>query len=91
MTVEHILSVLSMYNQMILDDGHSLKCDNAAANERSRLSHCRWMCQQASGFTAPEDFGKLNRWLGFVQGVLWCYGFCTIAEMRSHNRSPQKG
>jgi hypothetical protein len=30
---------------------------------------------------------KVNRWLGFVQGVLWTNGIFTIEEMCDHNRS----
>jgi hypothetical protein len=34
-----------------------------------------------------ENHEKLNRWLGFVQGVLWVEGVYTLSEMRRHNRS----
>ena len=33
---------------------------------------------------------KFNRWLGFMQGILWCNGDFTLNEMRDHNRSPKK-
>lgn len=32
------------------------------------------------------DGEKLHRWLGFVQGVLYCQRVYTIEEMKEHNR-----
>jgi hypothetical protein len=35
----------------------------------------------------PEgSWEKANRWLGFIQGVLWTVGVYPISEMRDHNR-----
>jgi hypothetical protein len=31
-----------------------------------------------------SDTEKLNRWLGFVQGALWCNGVFSIDELRAH-------
>ena len=33
-----------------------------------------------------EDWVKANRWLGFIQGVLWEHHIFTIDNMRDHNR-----
>jgi len=33
-----------------------------------------------------EEWEKVNRWLGFVQGVLWLHGDYTLDQMREHNR-----
>ena len=48
-----------------------------------RLDHIRWMLNEMSNI---EELDKLNRWLGFVQGALWCGGVYTIDEMREHVR-----
>lgn len=32
------------------------------------------------------DFPKLNRWLGFMQGVLWANGIYSLDDLRTHNR-----
>lgn len=32
------------------------------------------------------DWDKFNRWLGFMQGVLWLHGDFTLDQMREHNR-----
>lgn len=40
----------------------------------------------------PEDPAKFDRWLGFIQGVIWAYKLRTVDEMREDNRiSSQNG
>jgi hypothetical protein len=41
---------------------------------------------------ASEDeiqkmIGKLMRWLGFAQGVLWLAGYKTLTELKAHNKT----
>lgn len=45
--------------------------------------HLRWMLQQLRG---PMEHGKAMRWLGFVQGVLICTGYTTVAAERDFTR-----
>jgi len=33
-----------------------------------------------------ELVAKINRWLGFVQGILFQSGLCTIDDLKNHNR-----
>lgn len=33
-----------------------------------------------------EDEGKLMRWLGFMQGVLWAEKRFTLEQLKDHNR-----
>lgn len=42
--------------------------------------------QEGAGGAALE--GKANRWLGFVQGVLWSTGRRTVTQMKDDNRTP---
>ena len=44
------------------------------------LDHIKFMLDNL-----PEDMEKANRWLGFIQGVLWTRGIYTIDDMREHN------
>jgi hypothetical protein len=30
---------------------------------------------------------KINRWLGFIQGVMWTYGMFSIDDLRVHSRA----
>jgi hypothetical protein len=34
----------------------------------------------------PLSIGKMNRWLGFVQGWFWTQRFFTVDELKDHNR-----
>lgn len=49
-------------------------------NRRTRLGHTRWMLHvmRKGGKWLPETY---SRWLGFVQGVLWCEGLRTLKEL----------
>ena len=48
------------------------------------LQHAAWMIEECNNFVNSADVGKINRWLGFVQGVLWKEGIFTIDQMRDH-------
>lgn len=59
------------------------------------LAHARWMLQELDELLqvfgmghklTPAEADKFNRWLGFVQGVLWTGGVYTIDQMRDHTR-----
>lgn len=44
--------------------------------------HIIWMCEE---ITKMHKFGKMNRWLGFIQGYFWMSGFYTVDDMKKHN------
>jgi len=92
MTLDHIQSVAEYYCTLFR------KNNIKAVNRNEELGtyfdgdvrfdpafeHAHWMCQQLSRMT---DFEKANRWLGFVQGVLWTGSFRSITQMREDNRT----
>jgi hypothetical protein len=45
--------------------------------------HVVWMIHQ---IPTLGDEGKVNRWMGFIQGYFWETGLYTIDEMREHVR-----
>lgn len=51
--------------------------------------HTEWMLRQIPKFLKEKRREKVNRWLGFIQGVLWSKNVYTLEEMKDHNR-PQK-
>jgi hypothetical protein len=55
-----------------------------------QVKHARWMIDtMITGMEAGDvSDDNASRWLGFVQGLLWASGLCTIEEMRGHNRTP---
>lgn len=48
--------------------------------------HVLWMCAEVRTFLKEGRREKADRWLGFVQGVLWSLGHYTIDDMRSQSR-----
>jgi hypothetical protein len=57
------------------------------------LEHAAWMAEEihtqlrrAYGYElfTQEDLTKANRWIGFMQGVLWKEGIYTIDDLRAH-------
>ena len=57
----------------------------------AQLDHLLWMIAQMYKGMQPGvnawDAQKLNRWLGFIQGVLWMGGAYTIDELRQQVRA----
>lgn len=53
------------------------------------LTHVLWMCLQTDGFISDLNRReeKVNRWIGFVQGVLWVTGVMSIDHMRKINKT----
>lgn len=93
MNAAQIRMVVTMYDDTFRSigwspgfcSGSAKKPDLAASNE-----HARWMCQEVLKMLEepdPKILEKANRWLGFIQAILWCNGEFSIDEMRTHNRS----
>lgn len=57
-----------------------------ASNSRERIGHALWMCTQIPDIIWRNLVPKANRWLGFVQGVLWTDGGFSIDQMKEDNR-----
>lgn len=55
-------------------------------NDLVGARHALWMIGEARVFVADSRIEKAFRWLGFVQGVLWSFGFVTIEEAKNANR-----
>lgn len=55
------------------------------------LQHCAWMVEEMLNPIDNEDIGKINRWIGFVQGVLWKEGIYTIDQMRQQTTDAKVG
>lgn len=53
------------------------------------LKHLLEMIPKAIGFIDEGKIEKANRWLGFIQGVLWVHKVFTLEELKNHNRTPK--
>ncbi len=93
MTKEQTKRVLNLYIKTLKDLGYEPvnykkfpEFSDSEARGRIVLNYTLWMCEEASGMV-EKDMEKVQRWLGFAQGVLWSYGIFAIDEMRKHNTS----
>ena len=87
MSPQQIKDVVIMYSQRLQD--------TVIEKHGKPLQHTKWMCYEVEKMVdelelisecVRKDYSKINRWLGFIQGVLYCDGVYTIDEMREHNR-----
>ncbi len=90
MDAEHILLVVEVYEKQFNDlalkpiqqgDDHFPSCQNR------ELQHAHWMLLGIRNCIGKGELEKAQRWLGFVQGILWTSKMYTIAQLRKHNRS----
>lgn len=77
MTAEKVIEVCEKYSRRLVH----LEVPN------QRLAHVRdRMLPLTCEFARDGRLEKAFRWLGFIQGVLWCEGVYTIDAMKDHNR-----
>lgn len=50
------------------------------------LKNAQYMAGRIKQLTGSGDLEKANRWLGFLQGIMWTQNIYTINEMRNQNR-----
>lgn len=59
----------------------------ALSNVKSDDGQAEYLVSMADHMENPDfSIGKLNRWLGFAQGVLWAHGAATIDDLKGINR-----
>lgn len=77
--------------QVIEQYGGELRSRNVIAERdgTTPMQHAAWMLDEMGEWDIEEKWEKVNRWLGFVQGILWMTGVYTIPQMADHNRSPE--
>lgn len=90
MNPEHLKEVLSMYLNRWggVYPPKRMDTEGFFGDRPTVMGHVMWMCSKALQWVESEDFEKAHRWLGFIQGVLFCVGHYTIDEMRSHVVEP---
>lgn len=88
MTPEKILAIVAAHKRMLSSSGiPAVEYHHAATIQDSSaaLKHCHYMLKKIPTIHRT-DAAKAARWLGFVQGVLWAHGMCTIEEMKKLNK-----
>lgn len=92
MTLEQIKNLLDNYELKLAEIN---ACDeeilSKAYIQKSHIEHAVGMIPKMRAMIDPfPDLpvpDKFHRWLGFLQGVLYCNGIYTVDEMREHNRN----
>ena len=61
--------------------------DQCIDNAYARIGHIKWMIEKMLENDAHSwSMSKVNRWLGFIQGTLWCMNQRGILAMRDESR-----
>ena len=88
MTKDQVLAAIRKYDGWLAEAGIQVEKVDLAIRAPSRqqaLSHLRQMFVEM-GERIAGSAGKADRWIGFVQGVLWLAGFGSIEEFKGDNR-----
>ena len=90
MSPEQIQELLAAYQeQLLVEDANRSDQHLLNPSHYQALQHVHWMVNEVMKTkNMPEQ--KINRWLGFIQGVLWSTGKYNIYEMRHHNLGSAK-
>lgn len=99
MTKDQILKALDLYESKFPEgfpEGGGLRWFKPKRYEEhyrnttpiDRYNHAWWMILEIRKMLAqPEpNMEKVFRWMGFLQGILWCQNEFSIEEMKDHNR-----
>ncbi len=87
MTNEQIDEILNKYEEYLSPFGVPLRHppNGDPPDETQGARHVLWMSGEVRKFLAEGRREKADRWLGFIQGVLWKLGRYSIDDMRAHN------
>lgn len=100
MNIEKYRQVIKKYKDMY--DNAGLKPVKhyditLAIDYKQEIQHCRWMLDEMEKmledaenpyvYDTDAKIAKINRWLGFIQGVMWAQSMFTIDQLKEDNRS----
>lgn len=92
---DRVLALLTAYDQLLeargIDWTPVVDRPDYDEGARPQLAHCRWMIRRLTDEGRSWSTRKVNRWLGFVQGVLWANGIHGILELRDQSRDLYPG
>ena len=56
-------------------------------DEQTQICHLKWMLDEVLDNGKDWDGTALNRWVGFIQGILWCVKFRSTLEISKENKN----
>jgi len=92
MKKNQFLEICQEYDDLLKNDGYSIKLKEPFVEfVNEDMNHIRWMLNEIPKMiNDPYKLEKSNRWIGFIQGVMWIKGYFTIEEMKGHTRSHEE-
>lgn len=88
MTREKIQAVAAAYAQDLKQIGYQAERRPQITDDDGG-THILYMAETvASGLYRDEEMsiGKMNRWLGFIQGWMWTVGMYNVDQLKETNR-----
>jgi hypothetical protein len=95
MTPKKMREVIGSYRSLLSLISPSEGPYEGSPSPREALAHVHGMLERVerqldsyeSEAGYDSDWEKSNRWLGFIQGVLWLHGDYTLDQLKEHNRT----
>lgn len=86
-----VLELLDRYDEILYSGDPSIRLERIGDMWEffdERRKHGRWMIENMREKVDVEKWSerKLNRWLGFIQGLLWSLGQRGLLDLRSDSR-----
>lgn len=85
---EKVRNLLQLYENTLAEHGFARRREERTAQTNEHeLSHARWMLDKMMQDAGGEGWSdrKVNRWLGFIQGILWTNKVFGIPNMRDQS------
>jgi hypothetical protein len=89
---EQILRLLDEYEQRFIAseiEPFEAPTDEVIFDVEEQLSHCYSMIPRMRELIKEDKIEKVMKWLGFLEGVFWSVGDCTLDDLNTDNRSPE--
>ncbi len=96
LTVEQAYAMLDFYCDLLEKQGYqAVPYPNVDARlggsvyrgaKYDALNEAYWMCEETRKLIRQGRWSKAQRWIGFIQGLVWMSGLCSISEIKTHNR-----
>ena len=94
MKKNQFLEICQEYDELLKTEGYEIKLKEpfvCAEFANEDLCHIRWMLNEIPKMiNDPCKLEKSNRWIGFIQGVMWMKGYYSIEDMKGHTRSHEE-
>ena len=85
---EGLIKALDVHERVLKSLGHEARMLDRFMKAPSHwqvIQHAMAMCPMMRDLIAAGKLDRANRWLGFLQGLLWTQGLVSVNELRLIN------